>query len=492
MKKLVIFVILAAAIVLTAKLAITYAEPQVSMDLAVSQMQSNSTQAQAAMRTYNTLQPLLYGAPILALLALTLLFYGRDLVKLARKLRKEIGAKSGLLLLLMAIFPTLAGCGVVKPFNTPLYFDANTNQTVFLVPLDGDFKTQGKLDSVQAYEDRKVSLKRIQITKRWYQDGYLPNNGHWIADVALFVCDRAPVARHWTSSGNTGTSQKNQGFSLQSKDGVRFIVDYDCTANILDAEAAKFMYFYPTLEEFKNAQNQTIESVYTTSLAPVMDTEIWMMVQIASSEFASGKKMEELKSSKAEMNAYVRDKVTSVFKDRGVNISSLGISGDFSYINDTVQVAINEIFTSQRQLDVEQAKLDSMANQIAKAANEGKGEASQQEQAAIGKAASIINEATGQVATIENTAKGQADAIRALAKACREADNNPAFIPVRQLQIEAARIKKWGGQPPQVFLGSGSSTNLLNLGSIVEQALLKQDPTPAAPEPDPAPVPVQQ
>lgn len=443
------------------------------------------------MRAYTQLQRALYAIPALIIIGSFLLIFRKDLGQLLKKAKDVAKETSGtttksllLLVALSLLVMPLAGC--MKPFNTPEYFDANTNQSVFVVPLDGDFMQQGKLDSVEAYEAKKVMAKRIQITKRWLQTGYRGFQGEWLPDVRLFVVDRAPVPRHWTSAKETGTSAANQGFRIQSKDGVRLTVDYDCTAAILDEESAKFLYFYPSADKWKDQNGKENENVYVASLVKVMDMEIWTMVQIASSEFAAGKNMEELKAAKSEMNVYVRDKVTAIFKERGVTITTLGIAGDFNYVSDEVQKAIDDIFINQQKFNEEQANLNSMTNKIARMTSEGIAEANKEEQEAIGEAQSIINEATGQASQIINRAQGQAQAIKALVEACKKADTNPLFIPTKQMQIEAARVKKWDGRAPALFLGASGTTNLVNLGSIVDNAMAAAQTEPAPADPAPA------
>jgi len=491
LKKVVMFLIISAALVVPARMVISYFEPQISMDLAVQQTKMNSTDAQAALRAYGHLQGLLYAIPMLIVIGLGLLIFRKDisrLIKAAKGVMSDgpgTSAKSLLLLISLPLLLLPLSLTACAPYNTPEYFDANTNQSVFVVPLDGDFMNQGKLDSVQAYEERKVMAKRIQITKRWLQTGYRDWWGKWIPNVRLFVVDRTPVPRHWTAGKETGTTGANQSFRLQSQDGVRFTVEYDCTAAVLDEESAKFLYFYPTGEKWKDAKGKESDDVYIATLVKVMDDEVWTMVQIASSEFSAGKNMEALKAAKAEMNIYVREKVTAVFKERGVTITTLGIAGDFNYVTDAVQKAIDQIFQNQQKLKGEQANLDSMKNKIARMTSEGIAESNKAEQEATGEAEKIINAGNGQVAVITNAAQGQALAIKALAEACKKADANPLFIPTKLMQIEAARVKKWEGQSPVLFLGaSNGTTNLVNLSGIVDNAIAAAN---AAPPPAAAP-----
>jgi hypothetical protein len=376
------------------------------------------------------------------------------------------------LIAIVALTATFSLSGCWRPYPVPEYVEINTNQTAFVVPLDGDFKEQGKLDSVKAYEEHKVMAKRIQVEKRWLQTGYeflgMPC-GEWIPTVQVFVVDRSPQARHWTSGKDTGTKQADQSFKLQSKDGVRFFVDYNCTGNILEEDASKFLYYYPyTGSRLDKEGHEVEESALFTSLAAIMDTEIWSMVQVYSSEFSAKHPMEELKAKKSEMDAYVREGVVKFFQERGITITTLGIAGDFNYVNESVQKAIDEIFISQQQLEMEQATLNSMPNKIARMTSEGISEANKIYQAAIGEADAIKNRAQGESSEIVNQAKGQAQAVSSIAEACRQAEGNPLFIPTKEMQIEMARIKKWDSGVPKVILGDKSAPlNFMNLDRFI-------------------------
>ena len=57
-------------------------------------------------------------------------------------------------------------------------------------------------------------------------------------------------------------------------------------------------------------------------------------------------------------------------------------------------------------------------------------------------------------------ANGEAEAIRVVANAAAEAKSNPAFLALRQLEVEAKRIEKWNGQYPQQYWNTDGSNGL--------------------------------
>jgi len=123
-KKVILFLVLATVVALTANMTLSYFEPQVSMNLAVQQTKLDSSGAQAALRAYTQLQRALYAIPALIIIGSFLLIFRKDLGRLLKKAqdvaKETAGAASKPLLLLVALsllVMPLAGC--MKPFNTP-------------------------------------------------------------------------------------------------------------------------------------------------------------------------------------------------------------------------------------------------------------------------------------------------------------------------------------------------------------------------------------
>jgi hypothetical protein len=89
-KKVIFFIILIAVFSFCWKLGLSYFEPQVSTAIAVGQVSYDSTQAQAAMRSYQQIQNLLYGVPALFTLVMFAIFFGRDLLMIGKKAKEEV------------------------------------------------------------------------------------------------------------------------------------------------------------------------------------------------------------------------------------------------------------------------------------------------------------------------------------------------------------------------------------------------------------------
>ena len=84
---------------------------------------------------------------------------------------------------------------------------------------------------------------------------------------------------------------------------------------------------------------------------------------------------------------------------------------------------------------------------------------------AEGVAEKARREAQGQADARKTAAAGEAEAIRLINAAATEAQQNPLLLQLKGLEVEKARIEKWDGRYPQMWLGAGGtgmmSPNLL-------------------------------
>src|ERR1051325_5782488 len=82
---------------------------------------------------------------------------------------------------------------LVRPYDVPEFIEVDSSESAFLIPLEGDTANQAAFQSVKFLEEKKVATKRVQITHRWQQMGYLPSNGRYVATVRLVKVDRRPI-----------------------------------------------------------------------------------------------------------------------------------------------------------------------------------------------------------------------------------------------------------------------------------------------------------
>lgn len=248
---------------------------------------------------------------------------------------------------------TLTGC---KAYDVPELIEISPSQTAILLPLEGETSEQSKLGSEEFLANNLVSSKRIQIPHKWIQEGRMESTGKYIPTHKLIIIERKPITREWTDSDDSGTSTKKQGVRAESKESIAFSSNINCTAQIDEPNAVKFLYRY---------NGSTLEDI--------MDTEIRSRVNTKFVEQCAKYSLAELLINKATIMDGIRTDVIPYFAERGITITALGISGDLTYTNPEIQKSIDEKFKAEKYLEtqkseneitVSKAKADAEAIQI--------------------------------------------------------------------------------------------------------------------------------
>jgi len=335
----------------------------------------------------------------------------------------------------------LGAASCVRPYDSPEYVEIDTSETGFLIPLEGDTTEQVKFQSENFLAQHKVTAKRVRITHRWSQEGRLPGQGRWIAMVRLVKVNRSPVTREWVTTQTTmagGAVQRtDKAIWIESSDSVGFSMGFTCTAFIPEEDASRFLYWYPS-----------------GSLADVMDKEVRGRIQQAAAEVAAKYPLDGLRGRKQEIADAVKQNVTNFFSLRGVTVTTVGMFGGMTYENPEIQKSIDQTFIAQQSKAVAEAKFEAQ-----------KKENERLELEAQGVAEKARREALGQADARKTAAAGEAEGIRLINRAALEAQQNPLLLQLKALEVEKARIEKWDGRYPQMWLGAGGtgmmSPNLL-------------------------------
>lgn len=249
------------------------------------------------------------------------------------------------LVMLMAVMLCFTGC-MRKPYDTPEFVTIEASQTAFLIPMVGDTGTQAAFDSEDLLLEHKVATKEIQIPHRWVQTGRKSWQGEYRATAKLIIVERKPVSRSW-ESGDSAASSANRAIFGETSDGIGIYVGMNCSAQIEEADAAKFLYRY---------NNTPLETVIDTDIKKMVEDEFNMQTAKYTST--------ELLSHKQEIMTAVKENVTSYFKDFGITITVLGLKEGISYENAAIQTAIDEKFASEQKLEIQ---MNENAANIAKA-----------------------------------------------------------------------------------------------------------------------------
>ena len=442
MKRIIIFGLMVAVIWAGESLWLSAQEPEISKSLALWQV-NGGTPAARSLREFETLKGGVHVLTSALIVLAAAACFGPSLQKALSqlRLRRSQNGSSNLLLLLGSALVLVGVSGCVRSYDRPEYVEIDTSETGFLIPLEGDSTEQVKFQSEDYLKQHKVAAKRVQITHRWSQEGRLPGDGHWIATVRLIKVNRSPVTREWATTQTTASAgaimRADKAIWIESGDSVGFSMGFTCTAFIPEEDASRFLYWYPS-----------------GSLADVMDKEVRGRIQQAAGEVAAKYPLDALRSRKQEIADAVKQNVTNFFAQRGVTVTTVGMFGGMTYENPEIQKSIDQTFIAQQLKVVAEAKFEAQ-----------KKENERMELEAQGIAEKARREAQGQADSRKTSAAGEAEAIRLINGAAAEAQQNPFLLQLKALEVEKARIEKWDGRYPQMWLGAGDtgmmSPNLL-------------------------------
>lgn len=299
-----------------------------------------------------------------------------------------------------------------KPYDTPEFTTIEASQTAFLIPLVGDTSEQALFESEELLEKAKVATKEIQIPHRWVQTGRKSWKGEYRASAKLIIVERKPVTREWISTTDA-ESTNNQAIFGESLDGIGIYVGMNCSAQIDESNATKFLYRYNN-----------------TPLSSVIDNDIRAMVEDEFNKAVGKYNIADLQANKTAIMKDVTTNVKKHFEEYGVTITVLGMKEGISYENPAIQTAIDEKFSSE-QLIITQQNMNDV--EISKA------------------------EAAAQSAKI--AAEAEAEVLRIQADAEAEANRKISESLTDNL-ISKIKYEKWNGEMPYV---QGSSTPIIDI-----------------------------
>lgn len=339
----------------------------------------------------------------------------------------------------------VTGLLFIRPYDVPEFVEVDSSESAFLIPLEGNTGDQAAFHSVKFLEEKKIATKRVQITHRWQQMGYLPRAGKYVGTVRLVKVDRRPITREWTKSLKTGTTAKDEAISAESKDSINFSMGVSVTAHIPEESAAVFLYSYPS-----------------KSLADMLDMEVRARIHQVIAEEAGNYNVFELPAKKNDIIKAVREDVVPFFKKKGIEITTLAMLGGLTFDNTEIQRAIDDAAKASQLKVAAEAKraAQEVENKTLLLAAEGRAAAAKRE--AESKVEVELVRVEGDVKSRVKEAEGQAEAIKKVAEAkAYEAqkvnENADTFLRLRQIEADILRWKQWDGRYPQYVLQMGTS-----------------------------------
>lgn len=217
------------------------------------------------------------------------------------------------------------------------------NESAFYIPDVGENKdAQAKFGSEEYLRANKIPAKRFVIPHvKLENSGFFSN--FYVPAGRLIVIDRTPFNREWVSSSTRGTDVKNQGFPVQSKEGLNITVGISIAASVLEEDSPKFLYRFgvkPPVGD-RNRPEVIFTSVYYgRSLTEVMDGVVRQKVQALLGNEFTKRSFDEANAQAEQIMTNVQANLEKYLKAAGITLDYIGWADTFEF-DRAVQDAIN-------------------------------------------------------------------------------------------------------------------------------------------------------
>jgi len=226
------------------------------------------------------------------------------------------------------------------------------NQTAFWVPDVGANKdTQSQFESEDYYNERKIASKRFVIphAKLSNTGGYYGWD-YYVPTGRLYIVDRAPYSHEWVKSRDRGSSDSDQSFPCQSKDGLNITAGVSIAASVSEQDAAKFLYNFGVQQPKGNSSDPVIifQSVYYgRSLWAVMDDVGRKKVQTLVCNEIGRRTFDKANEDYVPMMDDIEKNVKAYFKNYGITINFIGWADTFEFDSE-VQRTVNNFYEAAK------------------------------------------------------------------------------------------------------------------------------------------------
>lgn len=348
-------------------------------------------------------------------------------------MKKIVSVLFALMLGIGALFSS----GCMRPVKPVTFAEADSTETMFVVPLIGENKnSQVKFDSEEYYNSPgvKVAVRKVQEEYVWVNKGRFEwtNDGEWQKVNRIIKVDRSPVNVKLLVD-EPKSKPDPDAIWVESKDSIGFSVGVVMTAYIKEEDAAKFLYMYRD-----KALDHVLKNEIRNSIAEVM------------ASYSTQFKLDDLRTKKDEMMNAVRAKVIPFYAGKGITIQTLGQFGGITYENEKIQDSIDAVFIAEQEKNTAKAALDAVKDINKKSEDLATQTAKNARLVAQGEADAILSKR-------EAEAKGIALVNEALEKAAK----NPMYAIDKALNNQRILNERWSGVLPQTLIGATSDLNLL-------------------------------
>ena len=226
------------------------------------------------------------------------------------------------------------------------------NQSAFWVPDVGANKDdQKQFESEAYYAERKIASKRFVIphTKLGGSGGFLGWD-FYVPTGRLYIVDRTPYSREWVRSSSRGTSNRDESFPCQSKEGLNITAVVSIGTSVAEENAAKFLYnFGVTPPKGSPTDPQVIFTsvYYGRSLQEVMDDVGRKKVQTLVCNEIGRRTFDEANTDMVPIMNAVEKATKDYFASVGITLNFIGWADTFIFDSD-IQYAVNQKYEAEK------------------------------------------------------------------------------------------------------------------------------------------------
>jgi hypothetical protein len=277
------------------------------------------------------------GIPALVLVLVLIWIWWKPI----KSLFKANGAPfAGLILALLASTQLFAYYD--KADYTEAYFIL-PNESAFFIPDAGANKEgQSQFGSEQYLRENKIAAKRFIIPH-----AKLSGSGAWsdfyVPTGRLIIVDRTPYNREWVKSVARGTAAKNQGFPVQSKEGLNITLGIAIATSVTEDDSPRFLFRFgvkPPTGDRHRPEVIFTSVYYGRGLTEVMDGVVRDKVQALLGNEFTKRTFDEANAQAEQIMASVQANLEKYLKSVGITLDYIGWADTFEF-DPSVQDAIN-------------------------------------------------------------------------------------------------------------------------------------------------------
>jgi hypothetical protein len=234
------------------------------------------------------------------------------------------------------------------------------NHSVFWVPSVGDTAAnQSEYDSEAFFNKKKIAARLFEIPhhKLAGSNGKSLLSGwdYFVPDGRLFIVNRSPITREWVAGKNKGTSQSDESFPCQSKEGINIRAGVSIGVSVTEQQAARYLYNFGVQQpkesesvKFVEDKDNIFQSVFFgRSLDDVADRVVHKRVQTLVCNEIGLRTFDKANEEMIPMMKIIETAVREYLEADGIRLDFIGFADTFGF-DPQIQTVINNYYEANK------------------------------------------------------------------------------------------------------------------------------------------------